>query len=266
MPNRKSAKRPDLTDEEYRRECTVRNPAFIKDRRQLLKRLASENRLFAEPIVVARGADRGRGIEAIAEQQRKQAQFFSEAIALRNKWPGVNLDDIVGERSSATATPPKIQVAFGLRAAWPGDGSVLLRVDASTSGDEIKQQWLKIKKGLGITKNRARGEKALKIRIYDRYYHDGRTFHQIAKETGKSVSSVYGLLISTCTDIGHVRDPKQKHIDPGFDLKEHFAGCAQCISGRLCRLAEKKTGLTLPSMRELSVPDPAHRVTHTDNN
>jgi hypothetical protein len=86
MPTTKTKARRDLT-EEYRRECILRNSVFIEDRNQFLNRWKSEPALFADPIVVARKAERGNGVRAMQEQQRKQGQYFGEAIKLSAKWP-----------------------------------------------------------------------------------------------------------------------------------------------------------------------------------
>lgn len=133
---------------------------------------------------------------------------------------------------------------------WPRDGSLLLRVHPAATGDEVKQAWQKIKRELIPTKRRLRrGERRLKLSIYDSYYRDGKKYRKIATETEKSVSAVFELLVSACRDISHVRNPKQKRMDPGFDLKEHYFGCPQCKTGHLCRLAEEKAGVKMPSSR-----------------
>jgi hypothetical protein len=262
MPSAKRARR-DLTGE-YRRECVLRNPAFIEDRNQFLNRWKSEPGLFADPIIVAKKAERGHSIRAIQEQQRKQGQCFGEAMKLFAKWPSVTLADITGAGSDAPG--PKVQVAFDLREGWPRDGSILLRVSSATTGEEIKQQWQRIKNGFGLSEHRLRGNGALKIRIYDLYFDDHRTFTQIAKELGKSVSSVYGLFISACMDIGHVRDQKQKRIDLRFDHRKHFSACVECIKGNLCRLAEEKIGLKVSRQQELSISTPTYNNRDPDKN
>lgn len=244
----------DLTDEEYRRECTLRNSAFIKARRTFVECWQSEQDLFAEPIVVTRKVERGKGLDAIKEQQRKQGQFLAEVIRFCNAWPSITPQDVIGGATSAPG--PKVRLASYSPLTWPRDGSLLLSVDPTTTGEEIKQQWQKIKRGLGLIKHRSRAEKALKIRIYDLRIKDGKDFRKIAKATGKPASTVFSLFVSACRDIGHVIDKKQKRKDPAFDLQEHFSGCSSCQTGRLCRLAEEKTGVKIPYLRERPISDP----------
>jgi hypothetical protein len=176
----------------------------------------------------------------------------------------VTLADITGGGSNTPG--PKVRIAFESREAWPRDGFILLRVSPTTTGEEIRLQWQKIKKCLGLTKHRLRGNGALKIRIYDLYFDDRRTFMQIAKETGKSVSSVYGLFISACMDIGKVRDEKQKRMDLRFDHQKHFSGCEQCKKGDLCRLAEEKIGVKPTYQRERTISSPTYSNRDPDKN
>jgi hypothetical protein len=165
-----------------------------------------------------------------------------------------------GDIATGTEQIPQVMAKVSLvpypPAGWPHDGSFLLRIDPTTTGDEIKRQWQNIKKGLRLSQKRVRGTKALKLRIYDLYIQDRKTFQQIASETKKSVSSVYGLFISACNDIGHVREQTQKRMDPRFDLREHCSSCRQCKAGRLCHLAEEKAGLKMRYLRENPIAQP----------
>lgn len=256
MPTTKSAQR-DLTDEEYRRQCTLRNPAFIKEREVFQNRWTSEPDLFAEAIVVARTAKRGQGIEAIKEQQRKQGRFFHELTELRQRWPSIAPGDIDSARVAAGEPGPKVQVVFELKGIWPRDGSVRLRVDPTTTGDEIKQQWQKIKDGLRLTEHRVRrGQQTLKLQIYDMRCGGDKTLSQIATGLIKPISTVYRLFVAVCRDIGNVRE--KGHADPSFDEREHWDNCSLCQKGGLCSLAEKKLGLKETSRKEITFPTVDH--------
>lgn len=242
----------DLSHENYRRECTLRNSAFREDRKHFLARWESESDLFVDAIVVARKAQRGQGLEAMKEQQLKQRRYNAEMIELCHKWPSITPSDISG---AATGEPgPKVRLAPFSPTSWPRDGSILLCVDKTTTGDEIKRQWQSIKRGLHLNERRVRGsQQNLKLRIFDMYYEDNKTLGRIASVLGKPIQTVYRLLIAVCREIGKVRD--KSRADPSFDEKAHWGDCSLCQKGTLCSLAETKLGLKQPAIKAKIRPD-----------
>ncbi len=153
----------DLTDEEYRRECTLRNHAFIKARREFLNRWQSEPDLFAEPIVVARKAERGKGLDAIKEQQLKQGRFLSELVKFCNGWPSITPGDVIGGVSAPPG--PKVQLAPYSPVSWPRDGSLLLWVHPTATGDEVKSCFQRIKREIAPKKRDRRKRSQKKVSV-----------------------------------------------------------------------------------------------------
>lgn len=242
------------TEEEYRRWCTLQNPAFIEAKREFLKRWQSEPDLFAESILVARKAERGKGWDAIREQQRKQGRFLSELVKFCNAWPSITPGDII---AAASTTPgPKVRLAPYSPLTWPRDGSLLLCVYPTATGDEIKKAWREIKTAIQQGKaKRLSGQRRLKSEIYELYYDRGMKFPAIAKKLKKPVSTVAYLLGSVCRDTGRVSVRGQKRMDSTFDYSEHSAGCAECKRVGVCPLAEEKMGIKEHGLREVLVED-----------
>lgn len=177
------------------------------------------------------------------EEQRKQGRYLREVIEFHHRWPTINPDDVQGAASSSPPGP-KVRLAPYSPTYWPRDGSVLLSVHSTATGDEVKRGWREIKRGLRLNQRRVRiGERSIKIRIYD-MYQAGFTFPQIAKAVKKSRSTVYALYDSVVRDIQGVGPGSQRGLDPNFDLNEHVAaGCPSCNKGRLCALVEEFYGL-----------------------
>ncbi|MBI2089926.1 MAG: hypothetical protein HYT78_14510 [Deltaproteobacteria bacterium] len=239
----------ELSDKDYLRECLYRNPDFIEAKRAFQKRWPNEKDLFPDKNI------------RVSEFNAQQTAYFHDWVNFWWDWPGSIL---LGENDQAQpTTQPKVSLAQDIPSSWPRDGSIVLRVHPTATGDEVKRAWQRIKK---VLPTRRLGEKALKLRVYGLRIRDGKTFRQIARETEKSVSAVFELLVSGCRGIGHVRDPKQKLMDPGFDLKEHYSGCPQCKTGRLCRLAEEKAGVKMPSSRDLPIADLTYSAEDSEDN
>jgi hypothetical protein len=235
--------RRDITDEEYRRMCTLESPAFRKDKETFLNHWKHEDDLFAEPIVVACKAERGAGIEAIKDQQRRQGEFMAELIELCHKWPSITPGDVQGAPSSVPG--PKVRLAPYSPRTWPRDGSVLLSVDPTTTGDEIKRQWQNIKKALGRRSQRqGASDRALKLRIYKLYQARAQSgarpinnFSEIARIVKKKRSTVVGLYDSVYKDIHGIKPKSIRRLTPDFKFADHFSSCLECQTKGICALA-----------------------------
>ena len=250
----------DLTDKEYLRECTLRNPAFIKARREFLKRWESEPDLFAEPIVLARKAERGKGLDAIKEQQRRQGRFWSELITLCNDWPSITPNDVIG---GASTTPgPKVRLAPYSPGTWPRDGSLLLCVHPTVTGIEFKRSFQKIKKNLRLVRHGKATpqthETSPKVRFVKRVGQSGnesiflsvtpaatgddakREFHKIKRAVSRRrlrlgslqlKLSVYDMYVDEGKSFRQIARVARKHPSTVFDL---FASACRDI-GRIGR-------------------------------
>src|SRR5215831_5379144 len=154
MSQSKSPSR-EITGEEYLRQCTLRNPAFRKEQKEFSNRWNSQTLLFTEPSIVAR-KKRGQPIEAfMEEEQRKQGRYLREVIEFHHRWPTINPDDVQGAASSSPPGP-KVRLAPYSPTYWPRDGSVLLSVHSTATGDEVKRGWREIKRGLRLNQRRVR--------------------------------------------------------------------------------------------------------------
>ena len=84
-----------MTEEEYRRACTVENPQFKKERDAFLVRWEPDKDLFADAIVVARKDERGKGLDAVNNQRRRQAQFMGDLLGICERWPSITPADVL---------------------------------------------------------------------------------------------------------------------------------------------------------------------------
>lgn len=234
------------TEKEYRRWCTLQNPAFLTALRDFRKRWPSPPS-FPSPQV-------GLRIQAVKQSQAQETAYLAELVKFCNGWPSITPGDVIGGVSAPPG--PKVRLAPYSPLTWPRDGSLLLCVCPTTTGNEIKKAWHEIKTALRQGKaKRFSGRWRLKSEIYELYYDQGMKLPAIAKTLKKPVSTVAYLLGSVCQDIGHVRVRDQKRMDLAFDLGEHYANCAECQRGRLCTLAEEKAGLKEHGLREVPVGD-----------
>lgn len=152
-----------LTGEAYRRWCTLQNPAFIKAQREFVKRWQCEPDLFEHPIVVARKAERGRGLDAIREQQRRQGEFFSGLEKFLSDWPRITPNDVIG--GASTLPGPTVRLALYSPVTWPGDGSLLLSIHLWATGDEVEIGFQRIKREIAPKKRERRKTSQKKVSI-----------------------------------------------------------------------------------------------------
>lgn len=235
----------DLTDEEYLRECTLRNPAFVTALRDFRKRWPFPPSFPPSQV--------GLRIEAVKQYQAQERAYLAELVKFCNDWPSITPSDVIG--GASTLAGPKVRLAPYSPVTWPHDGSLLLCVHRTATGDEVKQAWQGIKKAFFPGKRIRRGEKALKLRIYDLYVKDNKTFREIANQVKKPLRTVAYLFGSVCKDIPHPSEKGKKRLDLTFDHKGHFATCSTCLKGRLCPVAEQKLGLKEASQREIPFED-----------
>ena len=294
---------PDLTDEDYLRECTLRNPAFIDARRAFQKRLGPSTDIFGFPPPKV-----GLKFNELKSRWNKQGPYLKALVSIINDWPTVNAFDIIGDAGKSNQVGPKVRLVTDYPDLWPKDGSILLqfhrtvtgeeikgdyqkikyqlspqvkthegewkyvrrrrkkgqtrlkteifkldnrptlagewitvRVDPMSTGDEFRRDFEKIKRSFPKRRQR-RSQWKLKLAIYD-MYQDNWQIPKIALAVRRLRPTVYDLLSSVCRDIGITKVKGKPMVDPDFSLNEHYPTCSQCLKGRLCRLAESRTGI-----------------------
>jgi len=239
----------DLSDEEYLRQCSLRNHLFKKEQQAFLDRWPAPPQ-FPPPQI-------GLRLKTVQEWQAQEKAYMAEFINFVERWRVPPTTGALGEPA------PKVSLAKYDPSFWP-PGRVLLDVDSKTTGDEVKKAWQKIKAALRQSKaKRLSGQRRLKLEIYDLYYppaaapYDRRmNLPAIAKKLKKPVSTVAYLLGSVCQDIGRVREKGQKRMDLAFDFGKHFPNCAECQRRQSpCRFAEENMGLSEHGLREVTVGD-----------
>lgn len=235
-------KRNEPSDEAYLRECTLRNNFFRKEQQAFLKRWPSRPQ-FPPPQT-------GLKLKTVEEWQAQERAYLADFAKFLERWRVSPDTQLLGQPA------PKVSLAKYDPRFWP-PGRVLLDVDLTATGDEIKKAWQEIKAALRQGKaKRLSGQRRLKLKIYDLYYDLGMNLPAIAKKLKKPVSTVAYLLGSVCQDIGRVRVKGQKRMDLAFDYGEHYPNCAQCREqGRPCTFAEENLGLREHGLREVLVGD-----------
>jgi len=162
----------DLTDEDYLRECTLRNPAFIKARRAFQKRWGSSADILGLPPPTV-----GLKLKDLRSHLDKQPPYLKALVSIQNDWPSVNAFDIIGEEETSKQVGPKVRLAPYHPALWPKDGSILLQIHRTVIGEEIKGDYQRIKHQLApqikthegewkyVRRRRKKGQTRLKTEI-----------------------------------------------------------------------------------------------------
>jgi hypothetical protein len=228
----KSLVGPKLSEKDYLIECQKRNPDFILAQRDLEKRRRT---LFPDENI------------RLSECNAQQKAWVNDFI---NSWwhrPG----PLLLESHDHPYSRSKVCLVADTPDSWPRDGSILIRVHPTATGDEVKRAYEKIKKHF-FSKRVRPDNWRLKLEIYDLYFSDRRrTLKEIAKIVKKPIATVAHLLAGACRDIGHLKQRHPREVDPSFDFEAHFSGCSSCLSGRLCPLAEEKAGIKDHNLKEL---------------
>jgi hypothetical protein len=183
----------DLTEEYYRRWCTLQNSAFDKALKEFSKRWESEPDLWEASIVVARKAERGKGIVAIQDQQQKQGQFLSELIKVCNAWPSITPGDVL-VIEGALAFGPKVRLAPYSPVTWPRDGSLLLYVHPTATGDAVESAFQMIKREIAPKKRDRRKRSQKKVSVQNVNLEPGKESIILRVEptaTGKHVKNEF---------------------------------------------------------------------------
>src|SRR5262249_33664326 len=120
----------------------------------------------------------------------------------------------------------------------PGKQSILLRVELTATGKEVKREFQSVKKAYWPRRIR-KGTRRLKTEIYN-LYRQGATFQRMAKGLGISRPTVYDFLRAVCKDIGQETVGGKPTFNPSWDWddweKKHKPRCPSCKTGdRLCR-------------------------------
>src|SRR3989338_1184122 len=134
------SKPQDLTEEEYRRWCTLQNPAFVTALTDFRKSWPSPPS-FPPPRV-------GLRIDAVKQYQAQERAYLAELIKFCHYWPSVGVSDITGEGSSTPG--PKVQLAPYSPVTWPRDGSIVLYVHPTAIGDEVESGFQRIKREIAL--------------------------------------------------------------------------------------------------------------------
>src|SRR3989338_5675035 len=145
------SKPQDLTEEEYRRWCTLQNPAFVTALTDFRKSWPSPPS-FPPPRV-------GLRIEAVKQYQAQERAYLAELVKFCNAWPTITPDDIIG--GATTAPGPKVRLAPYSPVTWPRDGSLLLWVHPTATGDEVERGFQRIKRNMHL-KRRGREKRSQK--------------------------------------------------------------------------------------------------------
>jgi hypothetical protein len=220
----------EMSEEDYLRECQSRNPEFIKAERDVQKRRQT---LFPDESI------------RLSEFNAEQMAWFEDFINFWYDHPGPVL---LGNHDYPNIQP-KVMYVRDMPGSWPRDGSIILRVHPTATGDEVKRAYQKIKRRF-FPKRLRPDQRRVKLAIYDLYYAEKKAFGEIAKLVKKPVSTVAYLLSSVCHDIGHARGGSREKSDPSFDFPAHFSECPSCRGGRLCSLAEENAGIKAHVQRE----------------
>ena len=222
----------ELSEKDYFIECQKRNPDFIAAERELEKR---RQNLFPDENI------------RLSEFNDQQRAWFNDFINFWWDRPG----PLLLETHDYPYSQTKVCLVADTRGSWPRDGSIVLRVHPTATGDEVKRAYQKIKRRF-FPKRLRPDNRRLKLEIYDLYFSDRRkTLKEIAKIVKKPIQTVAYLLSCVCQDIGHLKQRDQKKVDLSFDFKAHFSDCSSCLEGRLCPLAEEKAGIKDHNLKEL---------------
>jgi len=129
----------DLSDEEYLRECTLRNLAFIEARGAFQKRWDSSNDLFGLPPPKA-----GLTVKELKSRGDKQKAYLAAVVSFLNDWPAVSPFDLIDAGDQPKQLGPKVRLAPYNPALWPKDGSILLQIHRTVTGKGIELPFQRI--------------------------------------------------------------------------------------------------------------------------
>jgi hypothetical protein len=162
-------------------------------------------------------------------------------MKLMEEWAFITPGDVGLSTDQSWPERPKAYLAFSSPFFAPSavpDGFWQLHVHESTTGDELKKAWQRIKSKLPRSSGRVRqraGNLRERINVWDLYLKESN-FHKIACKLHKPVSTVKALYCAARWDIlGAPRTSRWSRTDRqavliaqvNFD-NNHFGTCSQC--------------------------------------
>jgi hypothetical protein len=126
----------------------------------------------------------------------------------------------------------------------PGKESIIMSVEATATGKQVKREFQRAKKASWPRRIR-KDSLRLRIETYN-LYRQGTTIQNIAHKLRASRQAVYNLLCAVSKDIGREIRKSKPAFDPYTDWADwdkHRPRCASCETGRFCPSWERKIGL-----------------------
>lgn len=220
----------DISLTEYLRQVTLRKPEFQKALRDIGEQFPPPHDWVCPP----------RGVSP-EEWDKQKREFFGQRMKLMEKWAFITPGDVGLSTGQSWPERPKVYLAFSspffASSAVP-DGFWQLHVHESTTGDELKRTWQRIRSKLPRSSGRVRqraGNLRDRIKVWDLYLKESN-FHKIACKLQKPVSTVKALYYAARYDIlGALHTSRRSRADSqailiaqvDFD-NNHFETCPQC--------------------------------------